>query len=352
MNPSEADRRHGVPRPLWTGALVRNVLLAGFFLLSGGYARAQVLPDRGYLPGSPPPFHVSEPKDTTVAIAVVLLAPGVYAAKVDYVWTGWVVLPDGILLVDTSIDGRTAAALADTIQARSGKKPVRWVVNTHSHDDHVGGDAYFASRGASLYAQTSQAAKVDSIVALQLQDSIYADTRSRVKPATRVDHMTRLGTSMEPVQVIWLGHPAHTSGDLIVYLPKQRIAFAGDLVSNHAVPWLMDPDMSVAGWNASLDSLVTKRYPIDKLVPGHGEYAEPFRSLGYTRNYLKDANEKATRVASWGTTVAQVRDWGYLGPYEDSEFYAIIHFMNMRRLYNEAKGIKTPGRARAGAIEH
>jgi cyclase len=351
MKRLETDRRPAL-RLSPTGPLARNLLLVAALLLAAGSARAEVIPDRGYLPGTPPPFHITGPRDTTTTITVVPLGTGIYAAKVDFVWTGWVELPDGILLVDTSIDGRTAAALADTIEARSGAKPVRWVVNTHSHDDHVGGDAYFASRGAVLIAQTSQAAKVDSIVALELEDSTYAATRSRVKPAKRVDHIMRMGPASRPIEIIWLGHPAHTSGDLIVYLPKQKILFAGDILSNHAVPWLLDPDMSLTGWNACIDSLVSKRFTIDKLVPGHGEYGEPFRSLGYTRNYLKDANDRAVQFAAWGTTVAQVRDWGYLGPYEDSEFYTIVHFMNMRRLYNEAKGIKTPGRARAGAIEH
>jgi len=49
--------------------------------------------------------------------------------------------------------------------------------------------------------------------------------------------------------------------------------------------------------------------------------------------------------------VASVKGWGQLGAYEDNEFYEEVHFMNMRRLYNEALGKKTPGRPRARAIK-
>ena len=59
--------------------------------------------------------------DTTATIAVEPLAPGVYAAKMSYVWTGWVELPEGILVIDTGFNEHGAKALADTIRARSGK---------------------------------------------------------------------------------------------------------------------------------------------------------------------------------------------------------------------------------------
>ena len=300
-----------------------------------------------YLPGAEPNRHSSP---DTLSVEVRKLAPWVYAAKVRYVWTGWVELADGILVIDSAMDEKSASALADTIRARSGKKPIRYLVNTHAHEDHYGGNQVFLAKGATLIAQTNAAAKLDSIMAHAPADSAGNPGSRIVKPAMRVDRKKVLGSGDRRVEIVWFGEKAHTNGDLVVWVPKHKIAFTGDLVSNRAVPWLLDPHMSRTGWVATLDSLV-HRYRIDTLVPGHGVFAAPHVGLKYTRGYLKDANDKAIETASWGTHVASVKGWGQLGAYEDSEFYEEVHFMNMRRLYNQALGKDTPGRPRTRAIK-
>jgi len=321
------------------------VLAAAAFLGTGSVARAQ---QTQYLPGAAPQ-RFSTPD--TLSVEVHKLAPWVYAAKVRYVWTGWVELADGILVIDSATDDTSATALADTIRARSGNKPIRYLVNTHAHEDHYGGNRVFLNKGATLMAQSHAAAKLDSILAHETAPSGEPNPGSRLlKPVTRVDRKKVLGSGDRKVELVWFGKDAHTSGDLVVWIPKYKIAFTGDLVSNRAVPWLLDPDMSRVGWVATLDSLVN-RYRIETLVPGHGVLAAPHVSLRYTRNYLKDANDKAVETAGWGTHVASVKGWGQLGAYEDNEFYEEVHFMNMRRLYNEALGKKTPGRPRARAIK-
>jgi glyoxylase-like metal-dependent hydrolase (beta-lactamase superfamily II) len=310
-------------------------------LLLFGPARGDIirmgLPPKPYKPGLP---------DTTISISVTPLAPGVYAAKVSYVWTGWVELPDGILVVDTGFSMAAGHALADTIRARSGKLPIRTVVNTHDHDDHTGGDRYFAALGARFVAHSKWAADITH--QLTWTPGEFGDTLTHLGITPKVGKLTKklaLGTPKRPVQVIWLGHPGHTAADLVVYLPKEKILFAGDLVSNKSIPWLLDPDMQVKGWLACLDSLLTPAFTIEKLVPGHGEIGEkPIDEIQFTNHYLLDARKKASEVASWGTSLNSVRDWGYLGAYEGMEFYDEVHFINMKRLYNEAKGIKTPGR--------
>lgn len=300
-----------------------------------------------YMPGAEPNYH-----DTpdTLSVEVKKLAPGVFAAKVRYVWTGWVELPDGILVIDSAMDEKSAMALADTITARSGRKPIRYLVNTHAHEDHYGGNQVFLAKGATLIAQKSAAAKLDSLMAHASADGAGSSGSRIVKPTMAVERSKVLGSGDRRVEIVWLGKKAHSGSDLVVWVPKHKIAFTGDLVSNRAVPWMLDPDMSRAGWVATLDSLV-HRYRIDTLVPGHGVFAPPHVSLKYTRAYLQDANDKAVETAAWGTHVASVKGWGQLGAYEDNEFYKEVHFMNMRRLYNEAKGKKTPGRPNTRAIK-
>jgi glyoxylase-like metal-dependent hydrolase (beta-lactamase superfamily II) len=288
-----------------------------------------------YLPGAEPTI---PPKDTTLTIHVSRLAPGVYAAKLSYVWTGWVELPDGILVIDSGMADSAGVALADTIRARSPKRPFKYLVLTHAHDDHILGAKPFLAAGATLVAQERVLHDMDST--LGIPDNPAKEIR--------VKDRKRFGSAARPVDVIWIGRDAATRGDLIVHLPKQKVLFTGDLVSNKSVPWLLDPDFSLKGWLQSLDSLGT--FSANVLVPGHGLLGKPADGIRFTRGYLQDAEEKAVRLAGWGTTISEPRKWGYLGPYEGLEFYQEVHFMNMKRLLADAKGVKTRGRAKVRAL--
>jgi glyoxylase-like metal-dependent hydrolase (beta-lactamase superfamily II) len=305
--------------------------------------------------------------DTLLAITVHRLAPGVYAAKNRFVWNGWVELPDGILVIDGGYDARSAKALADTIQARSGPKPFRFLVLTSTQVDHIGGVRTFAGLGATVIVQANVAKAVrDSLPAglggappgsAERAAPNRAHGRARAakepplrKPLLEVKNRLVLGTKASPVVIEWAGRPACTGGDLSVYLAKQRVLFTGDLAWYHSIPWLVDPAFSRLGWIATLDTLLTKRFDVDSLVPGHGVIATKLDGVMFTRRYLTGAWELASQQAGWGVPVDNVDQWGDLGAFEDMEFYDPVHFMNMRRLYLESKGIKTPGRRRPGVI--
>lgn len=287
--------------------------------------------------------------DTALVISVHPLAKGVYAAKVRYAWVGWFEQADGITLVDAGMDDRASASLADTIRARSGKLPIKNIIFTHAHDDHVLGGKRFVAGGARIIAHASSIATIDSMLGVPKGGPAGASGEAA---QVAVKDSYRIGQGPRSAQIVYLGHPAHTSGDLIVYLPKERVLFAGDIVSNKSVPWMLDPGMSVDGWVASLDTLATVRYAADYLVPGHGVIDKGVVAAGWTKRYILDATDKARKVAGMGSRESGFRDWGYLGAYENTEFYVETHFMNMRRLFNEARGIKTPGRRHARALKY
>jgi glyoxylase-like metal-dependent hydrolase (beta-lactamase superfamily II) len=310
-------------------------------------------------------------RDTLVVIEVHPLGPGVYAAKNRYVWNGWVELPEGILVVDGGYDARSAAALADTIRARSRGRPFRYLVVTSGHTEHIGGIRTFASLGATVLAHPEVAAAIRDSIPVGARPAADGTAKSASQPpATKkgktgskkaapegpkgplaeVKARTTLGPADRRVVVEWLGMPANSAGDLVVHLPKQRALFTGDLAWHRAVPWIVDSRFSYKGWLASLDTLLTKRFDADSVVPGHGAMASKIDGLMYTRRYLVEAMDRAAKLAGWGVAVGDMDEQGYLGPYEDAEYYDPIHFYNMRRLHQLAKGIETPGRAHPGMV--
>ena len=318
----------------WRTVLARNLGLLVLLLFLAPGASAQVW----YQPGAESAI---PPKDTTLTIRVHPLAKGVFAAKINYVWTGWVELPDGIMVIDAGMADSAAAALADTIRARSPNLPFRYLVLTHAHEDHILGARRFLDAGATLIAHASTIAQIDSTLGIAPNPA----------KEIRITKRKRFGSGARLVDVIWFGKPAVSKADLVVYLPKQLVLFTGDLASYKAVPWLLDKDFSSAGWQAALDSLqLSKRYEATVAVPGHGILGTPNEALQFTRNYLRDARDKAAQHAGWNVSLAEVKRWAYLGAYEGLEFYDEVHFMNMRRLYNDAKGIKTPGRGKVRVI--
>jgi len=318
--------------------MTRNFLLSaslviGSVLLASSPATSQTK----YMIGAET---VPPPKDSTLTIRVRPLAPGVFAAKVNLVWTGWVELPDGILVIDATAADSSAAALADTIAVRSPGKKIRYLVLTNDHVDHMGGAQLLLNNGATLITYAGKTAEIDSVL-------------GRAKIATDIavsKKKRRLGDVSRPVDVMWLGVPANSAGNLVVHLPRQKVMFAGDLVWNRSVPSLLDRDMNMKGWNKSLDSLYAMRATIDSLVPGHGDLGPAVNSIRFTLGYLRDAQEKASQLAAARAKPETIKSKGYLGAYEGLEFYEETHFMNVRRLYNEARGIKTPGRVRVGTF--
>ena len=321
-------------RLFWLSATLASLVI-GLALVAPPPAWSQTM----YLPGGET---VPPPKDSTLTIHVRPLAPGVFAAKVNLVWTGWVELPDGILLVDATQADSSAAALADTIAARSPGKKIRYLVLTNDHADHMGGARRFLNDGAALIAYAGKIAEIDSALGRTQSATDIAISKKK----------RRLGDATRPVDVIWLGVPANSAGNLVVHLPREKVMFAGDLVWNRSVPSLLDRDMDLKGWNKSLDSLYTMRARIDSLVPGHGDLGPPVSSIRFTLGYLRDTEEKALQLAAVGAKPETVKSKGYLGAYEGLEFYEETHFMNVRRLYNQARGIKTPGRVRVGTYRY
>jgi cyclase len=185
---------------------------------------------------------------------------------------GFVVGSNGVLVIDTFLGVEPARALLAEIR-KITNLPIRFVVNTHYHLDHTGGNAVFAEAGATIIAHKNlrswlrtenlkffrdpkpeQRAMVESLV---LPDETYSDA---------VD--IYLGT--RHIQVRYM--PGHTGGDSVVLVPDAEVVFGGDLVWQKHLPNLIDATTS--DWVKTLEKLLAD-HPSATFVSGHGDVATP-----------------------------------------------------------------------------
>jgi cyclase len=198
---------------------------------------------------------------------------------------GFVVGSDAVLVVDTFENPAAAQKLLAVIRQKS-TLPVRFVVNTHYHLDHVAGNGVFGAAGATVLAQQNVRRWERTENMKFFDDKITAEQRSSVE-ALRLPDVTYtqgatlyLGGSRE-VQLRAL--PGHTGGDTVVYDPESNVVFCGDLFWNRTLPNLIDA--STREWIETLDTLV-RDYPSATFVPGHGDNAGTAGDVRTFRDYL------------------------------------------------------------------
>ena len=200
---------------------------------------------------------------------------------------GFVVTPAGVVVIDALGSPQLARELLAAI-ARITPLPVTHVVVTHYHADHIYGLQEFRKRGAKIVAQRS---------ALEYINSETAAARlaaSRHDLAPWIDDKTELVVGGVRLLLRPVG-PAHTPEDQVIYLPSERVLFAGDLVFRGRVPYVGQADSR--HWIAALGDLLKMDPRV--VVPGHGDVSTTAREdLELTRDYLvylRDAMGAAAR---------------------------------------------------------
>jgi glyoxylase-like metal-dependent hydrolase (beta-lactamase superfamily II) len=159
---------------------------------------------------------------------------------------GLVVGTEGALVIDTRATTEQASELLAHIRELTDA-PVRWVVNTHAHFDHVVGNSVFT--GAAMYLHENAAA----------EENLEGTTFSVAKVIDLGDRR---------VELLHLGN-AHTSGDTVVVVPEVDVFFVGDLVEESAPPSYGEDSFPLE-WPDTIDRVIGMLSETSKVVPGHG----------------------------------------------------------------------------------
>lgn len=200
----------------------------------------------------------------------------------------FVVTPEGVLVVDALGSPALGEELIQAIR-KITPAPIKYVVLTHYHADHIYGLQTLKATGAQVLAQRDGQIYLHSeTAALRLKASReelfpWIDEKTELVPADRWLagplnlRMGGLDFQLQPVG------PAHTPEDLVVYVPQLKLLLAGDIVFRGRVPFVGQADSG--RWIGALDKLLA--FDTQVIVPGHGPVSSTAREdLQMTRDYL------------------------------------------------------------------
>jgi len=175
----------------------------------------------------------------------------------------------GVILIDTGFSDEIGAHLARHV-ARLTRKPVKVIINTHHHGDHVFGNAAFPGaqvissemcRKLLLEGEAEWLATLEAAVGRKFPNT-------RAVPATRVyANQTRTDLVIDGVKLtLWVPEAAHTTGDMLVWLPEERVLVGGDVLVQDIIPNFRDAHVRL--WIETLAEV--KELPAEVIIPGHG----------------------------------------------------------------------------------
>jgi glyoxylase-like metal-dependent hydrolase (beta-lactamase superfamily II) len=215
----------------------------------------------------------------------------------------------GILIVDTRLNPTEGSKLLRAIR-RVSSLPVKYVVNTHYHPDHQGGNAAVGLSAVVISTDFTR----ERTLALE-KDPGMKDFHFQPADLTFQQQIT---LHIEPYSVqIYFPGKAHTSGDVLVYFPEQHAISMGDLFLNRSSP-AMD-DGSVENWIHALDQVL--ELPLANVVPGHFELATK-AELRRFRDYLNDLYQQVRALKQKNETMEQVRHDIRMEKYSDFRQYS------------------------------
>lgn len=226
------------------------------------------------------------------------LTPSLYWVEGGIGNCGFIIGEKGVIVIDTTVSPASAKELLANI-ARITPKPVTAIILTHGDIDHIGGLAAFPT-GLAIIAQENNKKKIESAVAAE-------------HPMVSANHLpNRIVKEREAIEIegvnLELLHwaPAHTAGDLVVYLPQERIVFAGDI-------FCMDQPIAVIhreqrgsseGWITAAKGVVA--LDADRFVVGHGD-VQTKESLQRRTSKAEAERETIKELVAKGMSLQQIQ---------------------------------------------
>jgi len=235
------------------------------------------------------------------------LAPGLYMLEGQGGFAGGniglLTGDDGVVVIDAGLEPLTAVTIS-AIEAITGK-PLDFLINTHAHGDHVGGNAALHKKGASIVAHE------------KLRSRMVADNAARdALPELTYTGEVTFHLNGHTAKVFHVAN-AHTDGDSAVHFPEVNVIHAGDAMFNKLFPFIdLDSGGSVSGFIAAQNKILSMANDQTKIIPGHGALANK-ADLQAALDMLVDSQARVKALVDAGKSKEEILAANPLADYHD-----------------------------------
>lgn len=179
---------------------------------------------------------------------------------------------DGIFLIDDQYVTNAMANLAKIEELAKGKP--KYLINTHWHSDHAGGNEAFAKAGATIFASDNVRKRLTGETVTSGRTALPAPLPKEAWPVVTFSNGIDFHLNGQTIRAIRAPKPAHTDGDTFIYFVEADVLHTGDTYMKDRYPFVdTGSGGTQAGFIAALEALVKIAGPNTKVIPGHGELA-------------------------------------------------------------------------------
>ena len=248
------------------------------------------------------------------------IAPGLYSFGAGLAFNAFMVTDDGVIVMD-SFDKDFAKASLEAIR-KVTDKPIRYLVYSHNHYDHIGGGEVFRAAGATIVSHEAAATWLKSHPSpdVALPDTAWSGSKSELKLGKGVVNLQYFGAN-------------HGEGMTVFEFPREKVIFTVDLVVPNRVAFAYMPDFSPKEWERTLAQM--NRLDFKQVMFAHNAAVGPRASVQDQLQFLRDLRAAILAEFKKGTPFMQIPNAVKLAQYESWSGYEEWLPMNAWRVLLE-----------------
>ncbi len=247
-----------------------------------------------------------------------------------------VLTKEGWVVIDALSTPELSKEFVDNLY-RVKKAPIKYAIITHYHPDHYYGAKTYKDLGATIIAHEKLLEfyrSGDAQQTLQAQKERFKglfDKVVLVPPDRTVKDRLTLKVGGKTFELISMT-TAHTNSDLVVYMPEEKVLFAGDLLYMNRIPFMGDRNASSKGWVEALRKI--RDMDIKVVLAGHNEPMGK-ESIDFTLGYINFLRDNIKRLKEEGKSLDEIKELLKNNPYAKYVMYDVFHNANVFKIYTE-----------------